>query len=500
MPDLHLAAVDLGAQSGRIGIGSFDGQRLSLQIATRFANVPLRLADGLFWDISRLFAEVVAGLGAASQASPLAGVGIDAWGCDYALLDRDLHMLGLPRHHRDERRTAKDVVDRAFERVDQHELYQRTGIQTMPINTLFQLVAEQPHGALAIAERIALIPELLGLWLTGQLVNEVTAASTTGLLEAGSDTWALDLIDRLGVPTGPFEHGLSPPLSELGAVLAMHTRAAGAIGTTVRAVASHDTASAFAAAVRSGPGFAVLSSGTWSLLGVELAEPNLSPDAETFNLSNERGLGGGTRLLSNVMGMWLVEECRREWGLHDAAAFQAVSAGIEIHRSLTALFDPDHGSLLHAGPMSSRIQALCRESGQTPPSEPSDVLRSILVSLACKYRVVIERLESVTGTPIQSVQIVGGGSRNRVLCQLTADVLDREVLAGPQEATAVGNVLSQLHAMGEVSTLAEMRALSSRSFAPQLFTPGWPQAGDLYSRFLEVTGTTARLAGRVATY
>ena len=452
------------------------------------------LPDGLHWDLPMLFAQALRGLGEAARAAPLDGIGVDGWGCDYALLDGESRMLGLPFHYRDQR-TSEDVLARTHARVGSSELFARTGIQTMAINTVFQLSAEAGGAAGSVAERIALIPDLFGLWLTGTLANEITIASTTGLLEAHGRRWASDLVSRLGLPTRPFTGETVMPGFELGAMLDGHAQTAGtAVGTPVRVVASHDTASAFAAAPLSHSNAAVLSSGTWSLLGIEVDEPQLSAAAAAFNLTNERGVAGSVRLLRNVMGLWLLQECRRAWQaggaqldyeqLHELA--RQAAPGV-------ALFDPDHGSLLRGGEMPTQIARLCLEAGQRPAADPGGLVRSILLSLACKYRLVLEQLEVVTDRRIDVVHVVGGGARNRLLCQLTADLLDRPVLAGPIEATALGNVLVQALALGDLSSLAELRALAAHSVSPHRFEPDAAQPADeTYQRFLAVTGLTAK--------
>lgn len=496
MPDgMRLAAVDLGAESGRVMVGQLDGDRVELQLAHRFANRPLWLPDGLHWNLPGLFADVLEGLAEASSAAPLAGIGIDTWGCDYALLDGDDRVLGLPFHYRSER-TSDEVVARAHRRVPRAELYRRTGIQTMPINTVYQLSSDAGTGspAVACAERIALMPDLLGLWLTGTLANELTIASTTGLLEAGGRRWAVDLVGRLGLPRRPFNGEIVEPGVDLGPVLAGHRDLAGeAVGTVVRTVAGHDTASAFAAAPLADLRSAVLSSGTWSLLGLELEAPELGPDASAFNLTNERGVQGTVRLLRNVMGLWLVQECRRCWRSEgrtlDYAELQQLA--VDAHPDV-ALFDPDHRSLLRGGDMPDRIARLCIESGQRAPDSPGELMRSILVSLACKYRIVLDQLAVVSERRIETVHVVGGGARNELLCQLTADLTERPVIAGPVEATALGNVLVQARALGEIAGLAQMRELVRASVALPRFEPSPAQpAAETLQRFAAVTGLAA---------
>jgi rhamnulokinase len=472
------AAVDLGAESGRVMLGRLTAGRVALELVHRFPNRPVRLPDGLHWNVPGLFAQVLDSL--KRVQTPLLGVGVDAWGVDYGLLDGDGRLLGLPFHHRDGR--TRGMVERIHTRVSRTELYSATGIQTMPINTLFQLAADERSPALAAARRIALIPDLLAFWLSGQLANEVTAASTTGLVDARTGTWARELIDRLGLPAAPFTADPVDSGTRLGPLLAHHPGG----GAPVHAVAGHDTASAFAAAPVRGRGAAVLSSGTWSLLGVELDQPVLTADAAACNLTNERGVDGTIRLLRNVMGLWLVQECRSAWDTdYDELHRLAEEASGDV-----ALFDPDDEALLAPGNMPARIAAVCTASGQAAPAGPGEMVRSILVSLGCKYRLVLERLTRVTGREIEVVHVVGGGARNRLLCALTADLTGRPVIAGPAEATALGNVLVQARACGELGSLDELRAVAAASAQPDVFEPTdrRDEAEATYRRFLELTG------------
>lgn len=492
---LRLAAVDLGAESGRVLIGRFDGERVELDVAHRFPNRPLWLPDGLHWNLPGLFSESLTGLGAAARDGRLHGIGIDAWGCDYALLDGAGRMLGLPFSYRDDR-TSADAVARGHARVSRDELYRRTGIQTMPINTVFQLISEADGGAAAVAERIALIPDLFGLWMTGTLANELTVASTTGILEARGRRWATDLIARLGLPERPFSGEVVSPAIDVGRLLERHEAlAGGAVGTPVRTVAAHDTASAFVAAPISGEHAAVLSSGTWSLLGVELDEPRLGPDAAACNLTNERGVGDTVRLLRNVMGLWLVQECRRVWRSQGRDRdYEELHALACRARADVPVFDPDDDSLLHAADdMPTRIAALCERGGERRPADEAELVRAILVSLACRYRWVLEQLESVSGRRIDVIHVVGGGARNALLCQLTADLLQRQVVAGPVEATGLGNILVQAMATGAVNGVAQAREVSARSTTVRRYAPGVTTASpETYQRFLTATGTVAR--------
>jgi rhamnulokinase len=481
LPDApRFAAADLGAESGRVVVGTLRDGRVELEVVHRFANRPVRLPDGLHWNAPGLLEGILDGLRAAERVD---GVGVDAWGVDYGLVDRDGRLLGLPFHHRDAR--TAPMVARAFERVPRDELYAATGIQTLPINTVFQLLADEGTPALEAAARVLLIPDLMALWLCGIAANEVTAASTTGLLDARSGAWAWEAIERLGLPARVFGE-LVEPGTALGPLLGEHGVAGAPL---VRAVAGHDTASAFAAAPIEGDDDAILSSGTWSLLGLELPGPILGADAAAANLTNERGVDATTRLLKNVMGLWLVQECRRAWGAHDYDELHRLAAQAPDD---VPLVDPDDEAFLAPGDMPARIAAHCERGGQRAPATPGETVRTILLSLACKYRVVLRRLERVTGRRVRRVHVIGGGARNALLCQLTADVLELPVLAGPVEATALGNVLVQARGAGLLGSLADLRAVASASARPTTYEPAIDRSGD-YERFLAVTGVAEDL-------
>jgi rhamnulokinase len=470
LPDASAyAAIDFGASSGRVLSGRLDGGRLELEEIRRFPNRPVRWPDGLHWDIAHLYSEA---LGALLEAGPLRGIGIDTWGVDYGLLDARGALLGLPFHYRDARTEGR--VQEAFGRVAAEELYASTGIQTLPINTIFQLLAEPSFDR---AERLALIGDLLAFWLTGELANERTAASTTGLLDASSGEWATGIIERLGLPARIFGELVDP-----GTALGPARRELDLGPVTVFAVGAHDTASAFVAAPLRDEHSAILSCGTWSLLGLELSAPVLSETARTQNLTNERGVGGTTRLLKNVMGLWLEQECAREWGADHAELFTAAAqAPADV-----PLFDPDDEAFLAPGDMPARIAAACEALGQTAPRDRGATIRSILVSLACKYRLVLEHLQVATGRDITCLNVIGGGVQIELLCQLTADITRRQVLAGPVEATAVGNVLVQALGAGELGSLAEVREVARAFAAPRSYEPSGDDAA--YHRFLSLTG------------
>ena len=475
------AAIDLGAESGRVVCGRLAGDRIELDEPQRFPNRPVRLPDGLRWNLLSLYTAALDGLRSAAAANTLHSIGVDSWGVDYALLDAQGRVLGLPFHYRDERTVG--MVELAHARVPREEMYRTTGIQTMPINTVFQLLAEEHEESLAAASRIALVPDLLTSWLCGVVANESTAASTTGLLDARRGRWADELIERLGLPSRIFGE-LVEPGTVVGGLLPHHELG----DVPVCAVAAHDTASAFVAAPLRDHSSAVLSSGTWSLLGLELDEPVLGDDALAANLSNERGVDGTTRLLRNVMGLWLLQECRRALEPSGGREYEDLLRLAEAASDDVPLFDPDDEDLLRPGDMPKRIAGACVRAGQAPPASTGQLVRSILVSLACKYRLVLEQLEQVSGRSIETIHVIGGGARNAVLCQITADVLGRRVLAGPVEATALGNVLVQARAAGELASLGEMRAVAAASAQLATYEPRDDAAADeTYGRFLQAT-------------
>jgi rhamnulokinase len=481
-------AIDLGAESGRVVVGRLGDGAVRLDEVSRFANLPLQLPDGLHWDVHELFRQTLAGVGRAAQAQRIESVAVDAWGVDYGLLDEDRQLLGQPFHYRDHR--TEGLIDRAAFRVSPARAYAATGIRPMQINTVYQLLAEELSPAFQAARHLALIPDLLNFWLCGVLANERTAASTTGLLDARSGLWARDVIESLGLPARIFSEIVDPG-TILGPVLPAHAAAGGLSGDVpVIATAAHDTAAAFAGVPADAPGAAILASGTWSLLGLEVNSPVLSEEAFTTGLSNEQGVFGTVRLLRSVMGLWLLQQCRATWGNnaslpgYDELESLAGSADAE-----PPLFDPDDPSLSYPGEMPAKIEALLRAAGQPIPTSKGALTRSILVSLACKYRLVIEGLERCSGKSITKIHVVGGGARNKLLCRLTADITRREVIAGPAEASALGNVLMQAAALRYISGADEMRRIARASVTVARYLPVSEDhhADTTYERFLYVT-------------
>ena len=484
----HFLAFDLGAESGRAISGRFRGGLLDIQEVHRFPNEPVRQNGSLHWDVLRLWLEMRRALERLSTPT-LDSLGVDTWGCDYALIGEQGTLLQNPYHYRDRR--TDGVMNAVFERVPAEEIYRVTGIQFLPFNTLFQLYAasQATPRLLDAAVTLATIPDLLNYWLTGELVSEFTNATTTQFVDARARTWAAGLLSDLGLPTR-----LLPRLIEPGAVVGKLGAEVSAplAGTPVVAPACHDTGSAVASVNVSG-GRAFLSSGTWSLLGTEIPAPIITDRSRELNFTNEGGVCGTTRLLKNIAGMWLLQACLRSWagfGLRFEYG-ELLGAASDDRHAFKSLFDPDHAAFLHPVCMVTAISAYCRDTGQPEPDSPAAFTRAILESLAFKYRFVVDSLEELTGTRIEQIQIVGGGSRNRLLNQFTADATGRPVLAGPIEATALGNIAMQMVATGAVASLGAAREIIERSFPAERFEPEATDRWDAHARrfrqYLELT-------------
>ncbi len=478
-------AFDLGASSGRAVVGSFDGQRLTLEEVHRFANGPVTRDGHLHWDIDALFEEIRRGLSRCrDKAARLEGIGIDTWGVDYGLLSEDGTLLGLPYHYRDSRNDG--MMEAAFARVPRDELYARTGIQFLPFNTLFQLLADKAmHPALLdAAQTLLFMPDLLSYRLTGLRRSEHSIASTSQAYDAATGQWDTELLERLGLPTRILPD-VAPAGSVVGPLLPALADAAGLGSVPVIAPACHDTGSAVAAVPAEGERWAYISSGTWSLLGAELPAPIRTPQALAYNFTNEGGVGGTIRFLTNVAGLWLVQECQRTWAQRgDDRSFAELTALAEAATPRTAFVDPDDPRFAAPGDMPARIQAFCRQTNQPVPQSVGEIVRCALESLALKYRVCLERLEALIGHSVDVLHVVGGGVHNTLLCQLTADTTGRPVIAGPAEATAAGNVMVQALARGRVRSLAEIRAVIRRSTALKRYESASPGVWDeAYARF-----------------
>jgi rhamnulokinase len=465
----HYLAFDLGAESGRAMLGTLDGGRLALEELHRFPNTPVRVFDSLYWDTLRLWHEIQRGLAIAGRERKLVldGIGIDTWGVDFALLGADAALADNPRHYRDAR--TNGVMERVFDIVPRAEVFAQTGIQFMQFNSLYQLYALKLAGSPALdqARTLLFMPDLLNYWLTGVARAELTIASTSQFYDPRRKTWAVDLFERLGLPTHVLPEIVSPG-TLLGPLLGPVAEQAGLCAVPVYATGCHDTASAVAAVPAEGSNWCYISSGTWSLMGAELDHPIINDQVLAQNLTNEIGAAGKVRFLKNIAGLWLLQECRRAWAL-DGAEFTydelvRLAGGAQPFRSV---IDPD--AFLEPGDIPRKIVEHCRDTGQTPPETPGEFTRTILESLARRYKQVLESLESLAGRRFDVIHIVGGGSRNALLNQLVADATKRTVIAGPSEATAIGNVLIQAIGAGELSGLDEARAVVRRSFGVEAY-------------------------------
>ena len=478
---VHVAAVDLGASGGRVIAARVSGDTVALHEVTRFKNEPVAAGGTLYWDILRLHARAVAGLSAAAESFPLASIGIDSWGVDYGLLDAAGSLIGNPVHYRDGRTNGVSLP------VPFPDVYSVTGIQHLPFNTIYQLAAATGTPALAIARTLLLIPDLLAYWLTGAAGAEVTNASTTALLDVTSRTWATGLMERAGI-----DPALFPALRQPGDLIGPVTGAAGhagpgsgsaagaLAGVPVIAVGSHDTASAVVAVPASGGQFAYISSGTWSLVGMELPAPVVSVESRLANFTNEAGVDGTVRFLRNVTGLWLLQECMRYWEASDAGpgSLESLCASAAALPSLRHVIDADDPVFLPPGDMPGRITAWLTSRGFPAPSDPAQTVRCVLDSLALAYRRALRDAQSLSGRHADVVHVVGGGSRNELLCQLTADATGLRVVAGPAEGTALGNVMVQARALGAApASLDDLRAII-RTAVPlrQYFPSGNPDA------------------------
>ena len=479
-------AVDLGASSGRVIAGCFDGRRLHLEEAHRFANTGCRVTDGWHWQILGLFAAIKKGLGQAGKTygRSLVSAGVDTWGVDYGLVDRTGRLLGLPYMYRDER--TNGVPEKVSRSISSARLYSITGLQSMPFNTLYQLCAEKAANerVLDAAHRILFTPDLIHYWLSGRMANEYTIASTSQMLDAKRGTWSKPLLESLGLPAHLFKNIVAPG-SNLGPLLPDLRSELGISSMNIVVPGSHDTASAVAAVPTHEKKFAYLSSGTWSLLGTEINKPLLTEAARSANFTNEGGVGGTIRLLKNITGLWLIQECQRVWSEQGRAMnFTEIAAAAREAKPFAAVIDPDDASFSTPGDMPARIRAYCRSTGQRLPSGEGAMARVIYESLALRYRQVLLTLQDLTATTYNQLHIVGGGSQNVLLNQLVADSLQKPVCAGPAEATAIGNILMQMIAAGDLRSLDEGRALVRDSFEMKQYQPasatGWD---DAHARF-----------------
>lgn len=485
-------AVDLGAESGRAMACLFDGERVELQEIHRFLNVPVRAGEHLFWDILHLWNEIKTGLAKAYQAygESLKSIGVDTWGVDFGLLDERGELAGNPYHYRDHR--TEGMMEAVFEIVPREQVFHLTGIQFMRLNSLFQIysMVHSRHPQLQIAKQLLFMPDIFHYWLSGVRTNEFTISTTSQCFNPRAGDWALDLMQALGIDPQWFSPVRMPatPLGGLSAVVSSEINAsAGKVQVVLPA--SHDTGSAVAATPLSNVKTAYLSSGTWSLLGVEVQQPVINETSLRYNFTNEGGAFGTYRLLKNVMGLWLLQECRRAWARAGSPfSYEQLIELADQSEPLCSFVDPDDATFLAPESMPDAIRAYCLRTGQPAPQTEGAIVRCALESLALKYRWVLECLEELTGeTPIHTLHIVGGGSQNRLLNQWTANATGREVIAGPVEATAVGNALLQATGLGRLTGAEEVRKVVRQSFSLEHYEPREPDRwNEAYQNFRQM--------------
>jgi len=487
----NYVAFDLGASGGRTMVGRFDGEKVTLAEMNRFVNGPSQVLDTLYWDVLSLFGHMKAGLGQYSKTfgDDPAGIGCDTWGVDFGLIDRNGKLLGNPVHYRDAR--TDGMVEAAFEIVPRADIFEQTGIQFMQLNTLFQMLAMVKAGdpKLDAAERMLMMPELFNYWFTGIQANEFSEATTSQMFNPRTGDWAYPMLERMNIPTNILGEIVAPG-TVLGPLEANVAQEVGLGDVPVVAIAGHDTGSAVVAVPAELPNYAYISSGTWSLIGIESPKPIINAESLKYNFTNEGGVFDTIRFLKNIMGMWILQECRRIWAMEapELSWDEITTMGAE-GPAFGSLIDPDAHDFLQPGDMPSRIQAYCARTGQAVPCTKPEIIRTVLDSLALKYRWALEKLEILLGQRLDAIHIVGGGSRNRLLNQLTADACQRAVIAGPVEATALGNVLMQAIALGQIGSLAEARQVVRQSFDVTAFEPGsgdgWDAAYETFVGLME---------------
>jgi rhamnulokinase len=482
-------AVDLGAESGRTIVGSLDGDWLSIEETHRFINNAVRLPDGLHWDVLRLWSDIKTGIAISSIKvnNQLTSIGLDTWGVDFALLDKYDALLSNPFHYRDVR--TDGMVDEAFKRMTRDEIFAHTGTQFLQINTLYQLLAMsmQKSQLLDLARSFVTIPDLFNFWLSGQITNEFTNATTTQCLDPHDKNWSKPILEAMDLPDHLFRQVIEPG-SVIGSLLPTISDEIGVVRIPIVAPACHDTGSAVVAVPAQNQNFAWISSGTWSILGAEVLQPSLSEKTLKYNFTNEGGVFGTWRLSKNIMGLWLLQESRREWKrAGEELSYEVMTRLAEESEAFVAVVDPDFSEFLHPGDMPARIQKFCADTGQRVPQTKGQIIRVALESIALKYRWVLGRLEDIIGYRLDPIHIIGGGIKNGLLNQFTANSTGRLVLAGPVEATAIGNILMQAISLKHLGSLSEARGVVQTSFTPKEYEPiDGALWDDAYLRFLKV--------------
>ena len=466
-------ALDIGAESGRAMVAKLDGEHLTLNEVHRFSNGPVRLPDGLHWDVLRLWSEIKNGIAAAikSGANPI-GIGLDTWGVDFGLLDKNGTLLGNPFHYRDTR--TDGMVDEAFRQIPRAEIFAQTGTQFMQLNTLYQLLsmtADQSR-LFDAAQTFLTVPDLFNYWLSGKISNEFSISTTTQCYNPLTQDWAREMLDKLGIPSRLFGP-ITQPGTVLGTLLPDVMEETGAGPISIVAPACHDTGSALVAVPAQNNDFAWISSGTWSIMGAETRAPVFGEKALAYNVTNEGGVFGTWRLSKNIMGLWPIQECRRYWHNHgEDLNYDEITHLAAEAMPFMAVINPDDDIFFHPGDMPEKIRQFCKQSGQQVPQTKGELARVALESLALKYRHVLALLEELSGKRLDPIHIIGGGTKNRLLNQFAADCTGRTVLAGPVEATATGNVLMQAIALGQLRSLAQARQVVRQSYNVEKYHPG----------------------------
>lgn len=472
MPERKMLAIDLGASSGRGIVGTFDGEKLTLKENHRFSNDPVIVNGRMHWDILRIFHEIKQSITkTVLEQDHIRSIGIDTWGVDYALLDKNGRMLSNPVHYRDTR--TDGIVEYVGRFFTQKELYDVTGIQCMNFNTIFQLAAELRDDKEKVdrSERMLNTPDLLNYFLTGNMANEYTILSTGALLNAAERKYAYDMIDRVGIPRRLFGEIVQPG-TKMGKLLPQVQEETGKTDAEVMTVASHDTASAVIAVPTQEDDFIFISSGTWSLMGTELKEPMINADTAKYDFANEGGANGTIRFLKNIMGLWLIQESRRQWRREGKEySFAQLEAFARECKPLQCFINPDDPSFATPGNLPERIREFCRRTGQYVPSTVGEIVRCIYESLALKYRYTVESIIDITGLDAKVIYVVGGGTKDGFLSQMTADACGMPVSAGPEEATAIGNLLMQMMAAGDAKDLKHARRIVAASFDCKHYSP-----------------------------
>lgn len=475
MPNYHTIAIDLGAESGRVMDVLFDGQRFTQTEIHRFPNTPVYVHGTLHWDILRLWHAIQEGI--ERVIDDATSIGIATWGVDYGLLDADGKLLGNPVHYRDAR--TDTAMEWVYERIPRDDVFQRTGIQHMALNTLYQIASmvRDNSAQLRAAQRYLSVPDLLNYWMCGTQACEFTHATTTQLYSPHRNDWDREMMDILGIPPHIF-----------GEIIQPGTRIGQFKGVPVIAPATHDTGSAVVAVPTVTKNYAYVSSGTWSLFGLELPHAIINDATCRANVTNEGGVYGTYRFLKNVVGLWLAQQCRATWRAQGTEySYDDLTAAAAEAEPFRSLLDPNHELFLPPGDMPERIRAYCRETGQPVPETVGQVMRTVYESLALKYRWVIDHLVELANVPVDRLHIIGGGARNKLLCQMAANAIKREVVSGPYEATALGNAIVQLISLGAIDNVAQAREILSHTIETTHYQPEDIDAWDAaYQRWCEL--------------